>query len=111
MCNEAVVVVEPNPLTVTRTKALLEDLTEKGFGMTRLLTVAMVNRIRADVQLSWGQVQEALNVPVVSVITPAPELAYQAELRMTPMTLIQPDGLIAQQYAKIAEVVAQHAHK
>jgi pilus assembly protein CpaE len=107
MCNEAVVVVEPNPLTVTRTKALLEDLTEKGFGMTRLLTVAMVNRIRADVQHRMAQMQETLGVPIAQVIPPAPEVAFQAANRNIPLIQVQIGGIVSQQYSNLAERLTQ----
>lgn len=106
--NEVVLVVEPIPNSVTRTKALMENLAEKGFGRNKLLTAALVNRVRSDVMLSWSTVQETLGAPVTVVVTPAPELAYQAALRFTPMILLQPDGLTAQQINKFAELVIQH---
>jgi MinD-like ATPase involved in chromosome partitioning or flagellar assembly len=107
--DEAVVVLDPLPTAVTRTKTLLEDLGTKRFGKTKPVTIVLVNRVRADVMLSWSQVQESLGIPVSVVVTPAPELAYQAALRYTPMVLLQPEGLTAQQIGKLADIVAQHA--
>ncbi len=107
LCNEMILCVEPMPNTVTRTKLLIDDLTEKGFTKSRVLTLVLINRIRSDIQLSWTQVQEALGIPITSIITPAPELAYQASTRSTPMILAQPDGIVAQQYVKIASTIAQ----
>lgn len=107
LCNEIIIAVEPMPNSVTRTKLLLEDLIEKGFTKSRVLTLVLINRIRSDIQLSWTQVQEALGIPITSIITPAPELAYQACTRNTPMILAQPDGIVAQQFIKIASTIAQ----
>jgi pilus assembly protein CpaE len=110
LINEVVVVVDPNPTSVSRTKALLDELALKGFGKTRILTLVVMSHVRADVQLTWSQIQEELGVPVSVVISPAPEQAYQSALRSTPMVLLQPDGLVAQQITKLADTVAQHAH-
>ncbi len=107
LCNETILVVEPMPNTITRTKVLLDDLADKGFSKSRILTLVLINRIRSDIQMSWTQVQEAIGIPITSIITPAPELAYQACTRSTPMILAQPDGIIAQQYVKIATALAQ----
>jgi CheY-like chemotaxis protein/MinD-like ATPase involved in chromosome partitioning or flagellar assembly len=106
-CNEAIIVVEPNPTSVACTKALMEDLERKSFGKAKSISLALVNRIRADVMLSWSQVQELLGTPISVIISPAPELAYQAALRFTPMVLLQPEGLTAQQYGKLAELISR----
>jgi MinD-like ATPase involved in chromosome partitioning or flagellar assembly len=111
LCNEVLLVVEPHPTTVSRTKTLIEELYEKGFGKSRLITTVLINRIRSDTQLSWTQVQEALEQPVSQVISPVPEMAYQAALHFTPISMLQPDGLTAQQYGKVADVLAQRIHK
>ena len=111
LCNEVLLVVEPHPTTVSRTKTLIEELYEKGFGKSRLITTVLINRIRSDIQFSWTQVQEALEQPVSQVISPVPEMAYQAALRFIPISMLQPDGLTAQQYGKVADVLAQRIHK
>ncbi len=60
LCKELIVVTEPFPGTINRTRILLEDLKQRGFGKAKLITLVIVNRIRADVQLSVTQVQESL---------------------------------------------------
>jgi DNA-binding response OmpR family regulator len=107
LCSEAILAVEPMPNTISRTKVLLSDLSDRGFSKSRVLSLVLINRIRSDIQMSWTQVQEALGLPITSIITPAPELAYQACSRSTPMILAQPDGIVAQQYIKIATALAQ----
>jgi len=106
ICDELCVVVEPVPQTLIQSKALLDDLVTKGIGEGRI-DIALVNRIRSGVQLSWSQVQEQLGKNISVIFTPAPELAYQASMHNLPLIGQQPDSLTAQQFIKLAEKVAQ----
>ncbi len=105
-CQEAMVVTEPYPGIMPLTRVFIEELVDRGFGKTKLMTLVMVNRVRADVQLSVTQVQDTLGRQVVQVIPPAPEIAYQAAMRSVPLILVQPEGLLAQQFTRLAELVA-----
>ena len=40
---------------------------------------------------------------LVAIITPAPELAYQASERGVPMVIMQPESLVARQFRTVAE--------
>ncbi len=111
LCSEGILVVEPMPNTIARSKVLLDELTEQGFTKSKVLTLVLLNRIRSDLQMSWTQVQEAMGIPITTIITPSPELAYQACSRNVPMILAQPDSLIAQQYVKIASSIAPRGAK
>lgn len=111
LCQELIVVTEPYPLTVNHTRLLLEELSERGFGKFRPVTLVIVNRVRADVQLSITQVQDRLGMPIAQVIPPSPEQAFQAGLRNVPLIMLQPDGLVAQQYYRLAELIAQRLKK
>ena len=86
---------------------LLEDLKQRGFGKAKLITLVIVNRIRADVQLSVTQVQEALGMPVSQVIPPAPEVSFQAATRNLPMIQVQIGGMLSMQYSRLAESIAE----
>jgi DNA-binding response OmpR family regulator len=107
LCKEVIVVTEPFPGTVLRTKQLLEDLKMRGFGKSKLITLVVINRIRADVQLSITQVQEALGQQVSQVIPPAPEVSFQAATRNLPMIQVQIGGLLSLQYNRLAEQIAE----
>lgn len=102
-CNEVIVVTEPFPASVQRTRGLLDDLSALGFGRSKLLSVVSINRIRADVQLSITQMQEVLGVPIAQVIPPAPEIAFQAANRNIPLIQVQIGGVVSQQYSSLAE--------
>jgi pilus assembly protein CpaE len=106
-CDEIMLVTEPFPASLRSTKRYMQELSNSGFGKSKLLTVVMINRIRADIQLTITQVQESLGQTVAQVIPPVPEIAYQAALQFLPLVKIQPDGLVAQQYRRLAEIIAQ----
>jgi CheY-like chemotaxis protein len=110
ICEQLIVALEPIPYTVIRTKALLDDLVEKGFGEGRV-KVVLVNRIRTEMQLSWTQVQEKLGQSLAVAFTPAPELTYQAAKNKVPVVLQQPDSLITQQFTKLAETLLKQARQ
>jgi DNA-binding response OmpR family regulator len=107
LCKEIIVVVEPFPGTVNRTRILLEDLKQRGFGKAKPINLVIVNRIRADVQLSVTQVQEALGITVSQVIPPAPEVSFQAATRNLPMIQVQIGGMLSLQYSRLAEAIAE----
>lgn len=105
--DEVVVVVEPIPYTINRTKLLLEELEKRGFGEGRIHLV-LVNRVRTEMQLSWTQVRELLAKDVAVAFTPAPELAYQAAKVNLPLVVQNPESLTSQQFSKLADQVTRH---
>ncbi len=108
---ELLVLTEPYPGTVHRTRLFLDELAERGFGRARLVTLIIVNRIRADMQLSVTQVQERLGHPIAQIIPPAPEQAYQAGLRNIPLIEVQPESLLTQQFNRLSEIILQRVKK
>ena len=73
--------------------------------------IVLVNRLRSRAQLNWSQVQDDLGLTIDSVITPAPELAYQASILHVPMVLQQPGSVTAQQFEKLASLITEQANK
>jgi pilus assembly protein CpaE len=107
-CNEIILITEPQPVTVKLTRLITEDLRQRSFGSGKALTVVAVNRTRAEITLTMSRIEEALKVPVALGFPPATELAYLAATRSVPMVLLQPEGIIAQQYSILAELIAHH---
>lgn len=107
-CNEVVVITEPQPYTVERTKSLLKELNNHSFGRAKNLQLALINRVRADLQLTAQQIETDLGIPIAQVISPIPEMAYNAALNKVPLTIMQPDGLVAQQFKTMAELMVEH---
>jgi DNA-binding response OmpR family regulator len=107
-CERILVVLEPVPQTVRQGKTLIQHLTADGKGRHQIHAV-LVNRFRSGAQLTWSQVQEQLGHPVTNLATPDPELAYLASRRNVPMILHQPDGQVADQFARLAAQVIQRS--
>ncbi len=107
-CQQVALVMEPVAQSLVLTRGLYEYLIEKELRPDQIITV-LVNRLRAGMQLSLGQVQDELGRPVSVVITAAPELAYQAQISNQPMVLRQTDGITAQQFGSLAQKVLQIA--
>jgi CheY-like chemotaxis protein/MinD-like ATPase involved in chromosome partitioning or flagellar assembly len=107
-CDEVILVTEPQPATIQRTRIFLEELAHKGFGKSKLLSLVLINRMRTDVQYSISQVQDSLHTPVMQMLPPVPELAYQANLRNVPLVDVQPEGLFTQQISKLADDIMHH---
>lgn len=104
---ELVLVTEPHPITVKKTRLLLDELKSMDFVRARPVSLVLLHRQRADIQLTWSQVQEELGVPVDQIVSPVPETAYHASVNHVPLVQMQPDGLAAQQFQKLAERIAQ----
>jgi len=109
LCDEVVIVMEPLQNTVTRTQLLVDELTEKGFDEGRV-NIVLYNRLRSELTLSLPQVQQQFKYPISVVFTPAPELAFQSAKSNMPLVLINPDNLVTQQFAKLAEIISKHVH-
>ncbi len=105
-CDEILILVDPIPQTLSQTKSLLDDLRLEGIN-TGLVQYVLFNRGGSSLQLSRGQVEEQLNTAVATTITPAAEMAYQAGQHKLPLIMLQPDGMIAEQFANLAKAIIQ----
>jgi pilus assembly protein CpaE len=108
LCDEMVLVLEPLPVTVKRTHALISNLKTHNFGSAKALTLVTVNRARAEMSLTKSQIEETLGQTVSLGFPPAPELAYLSVTRAAPMYLLQPEGIISRQFDVLAEQVLGH---
>jgi hypothetical protein len=61
--------------------------------------------------MSMSQIEEELGHNVALGFPPASEQAYHAATRSIPLLLVQPEGLAAQQFDKMAEQVAIRAQR
>ncbi len=111
ICDEALLVTEPYPWTVPQTCQRITELRERGFGTLHPLTIVMNNRIRSDLMLTQTQMTEKIGVPITIGFPPSPEIAYQANMRLSPLITIQPEGLLAQQYQRLAQSLTERAGK
>jgi len=104
-CNELIMVVEPQPVPIKRSKLLASDLHLKGFGSVKTMSTVLVNRTRSDIVLNISQVEQILGYPAVMGFPPVVEQAYRASERAVPLTAVQPDGIIAMQFNTLASQI------
>jgi DNA-binding response OmpR family regulator len=95
-CSEVVLIVEPSIQSVNQTKDLLEELTLLNIKPGQLRLVVF-NRIHSALQLSFGEVEQQLKLPITSAFSPNRELINQASIEHTPFIALKPEGLTAQQ--------------
>jgi MinD-like ATPase involved in chromosome partitioning or flagellar assembly len=108
LCDEIVLVLEPLPVSVKRTHALIDELKTHTYGSAKALTLVTMNRARAEMTLSISQIEEALGQSVNLGFPPAPELAYLSVTRAVPMALLQPEGIVSKQFEALAAHVTGH---
>jgi MinD-like ATPase involved in chromosome partitioning or flagellar assembly len=106
ICDRPIMIVEPMRVTLTMAKSILDELEKLGVSPNRFELI-MLNRVRSSLQMPWQQAEAMLNHSIASIITPAPELAYQAAEGAVPMVQMQPDSLTADQARKLAEMLIQ----
>ncbi len=107
VCDEVILVTEPQPIPVRLTKNIIDELKGKGFGTEKLLSVVTINRTRADMILTQSQVETELGQPPIMGMIPAAE-AFVAAQKAVPLITVQPDGLTAKQFAQLAEIIDRH---
>ncbi len=106
LCKHLVVLVEPHLNTVNRTQCLLEDLSTISKSAGRTVEVVLYNHTPSSMLLSIYKVSELLNGLQINVmIPPVPELAIQANSKHSPLALMQPDGLFANQINMLAKSI------
>jgi pilus assembly protein CpaE len=106
LCESIVVVAEPSRVAILQTKTLLAELVNLGLASTKI-EVVMVNRSPSSIQMSWSQAEQLLGSKIASVVTPAAELAHQAVEAGTPMVLLRPESLTAEQLRQLTTQVLQ----
>ena len=65
------------------------------------ISIVVVNRSQST--LPWHEAESRLNREVKAIISPAPELAFQAGEQGTPMVILQPNAMVSGQFVKLAD--------
>ena len=97
-------VVEPNRITLTLARDLLNEIEQHGLSRSRMFVV-LANRTPSSLQIPWQEAEEMLEHEMTAIISPVPELAFQADEVTTPLILLQPNAIASTQYAKFAEAL------
>ena len=93
------------PVAVKRSKVLIDELREMSFGSAKVLTVVMINHSRSDLTLSVTQVENLLGQSVALGIPPATEQSFHSGERSIPFALVQPEGIVANQFGVLADQI------
>ncbi len=110
-CDEIILLIEPNPLSVNRSKLLMDMLIELSFGKSKFLTIVQCNRVGAAIQMTNPQMVDVLKQPIIHLIPPVPEQAFNAFSKSIPLIELQPNSLHNQQYEKIIDAIIEHKKK
>lgn len=100
-CSYIVIMVEPAPQSISQAEALMAELSLLDITRDQIRLVVF-NRVSSSHQLPFGQIEEQLNLKIVSAFTPNRDLSYQASKDKTPIITLMPEGLTAQQINQLA---------
>jgi pilus assembly protein CpaE len=104
LCNELIVVLESHPITILRTKALIDELVQKGIPAESIFPVVN-NRSRSDGQPNMEQTQEQLGREIAVCFNASPELIAQAIQKSMPVVSLQPESSFSQQVNQLADLI------
>ncbi len=99
-----IITVEPNRVALALARALLEEIEQLAFPRSQVLVV-LINRTQSSLQIPWQEAEQMLSHEMTAIISPMPELAFQADEANTPLILYQPSAIVAAQYTKLAEAL------
>jgi len=97
-----IVAVEPYRLALNMTRDLLRELDVLGLGAPRT-DLVLVNRTPSTAQIPWQEAEQIIGHELLAIISPAPELTFQAAEAGQPLVWFQPTAVIATQIGKLAE--------
>jgi len=103
--NYLVLVVEPNRIALTLAQAMLASLEQQGLSRHRI-GIVILHHTHSAVTLGKEAVENFLQQEVKAMISPAPELAFQAAEQGMPMLMVQPQSVAAMQFRQLAEFLA-----
>lgn len=103
--DQLTITVEPNRIALTMARELLQEVEQLGLPLGRV-NMVLINRSQSSLQIPWQEAEQILNHEMTAIISPAPELAFQAAEVGVPIVQFQPNSIVANQYTKLAEEIA-----
>jgi pilus assembly protein CpaE len=105
-CYNVVVPIEPHRGALALAQTLLDEMTGSLSFARHRINVVLVNKVPSGTTITKEAVEGLLQHDLAGVITPAPDLAFQAAERAVPMVMAQPTSLVSQQFRSLAEHLA-----
>ncbi|MBE9509045.1 MAG: response regulator [Chloroflexi bacterium] len=106
-CHHVVVTIEPQRVALTLARSLLDEMTTSLDLAHRRISVVLINKAPSATTFTKSVVEELLQHDLVGVVTPAPELAFQAAELGVPMVMVQPGSLVARQIRTITKCLVE----
>lgn len=103
-----VLTVEANRISLQMGRDILNELRQAGVGRNKT-SVVIVNRAESNLQIPWQDAEHILQNEIEAVISPAPELMFQAIEARIPVVLHQPDAVVSGQYSKLAKELVRRS--
>jgi len=100
--DQLIVVLEPSTIAVTLARELIRELEAGNAGQARL-HIVVVNRAQSSVQTPWHEVEQVLGQEIRAIISPAPDLAFQAARAGMPIVMYQSNAVVSGQIIKLSE--------
>jgi DNA-binding response OmpR family regulator len=94
--------VEPNRVSLSLARDILHEISQVGLSHGRV-NIVLINRTQSSLQIPWQEAEQILNHEMTAIISPAPELAFQAAEAGFPIVMFQPNSIVASQFTKLAE--------
>jgi DNA-binding response OmpR family regulator len=94
--------VEPNRVSLNIAREILHEIEQTGLTASHV-NIVLINRTQSTMQIPWQEAEQILGHEMTAIISPAPELAFQAADAGFPIILYQPNSIVASQFNKLAE--------
>jgi len=104
-CHLVILITELEAVSLKLARKALEQLDELGIRGNRVSIVG-VNRARSAISFTKSELEDFLGSELLGIITPAPELCFQANKDGIPIVFGQPHTLTAEQFMEVAKKVA-----
>jgi len=101
LCSRVVVTLEPQRTAVMLAQAMIAQIEKVGVGSEKIVA-ALINRSPSASTLSKGTIEGLLNRDIAVVISPAPEVAFQASEQGSPIIMVQPGNIVSDQFRELA---------
>jgi len=103
VCHHIIVTVEPQRVALALAQSLLTEMNRSISIPSFKIGVVIINKVPSGATFTKDTLTGMLKHELVAIITPAPELAYQASERGVPMVIMQPESLVSRQFRTVAE--------
>jgi CheY-like chemotaxis protein/MinD-like ATPase involved in chromosome partitioning or flagellar assembly len=104
LCQRICVVTEQSRISLELTLELLRRLTSAGISGPRI-NIILIKRERLAGGYSLSELDNILHTRILGMVSPAPELSWQAVEASKPAVILEPDNITSMQYSELARTI------